>query len=320
MITPIGNLYFTPAISQKQQQKASISLRPQLAVDTVSFGNANPDLMSLSDQEIFEKVLAAIKNKDIIGEGGEATVYRIPDSNYCVRKYYRLATEVVPLKRKQFTRNVTAQDKVNHIVAKLGNYLTIMPILHGSPVMNPVTMSEKEINELSDIICSFPQSSFNKLLKQISDAYEKDMMWDCNWANLIANPKEKTLTAIDFYKNSIEESASHLAYMYAGLSHLYTTDQQHKILAEKVMNAGLEEFKPGVIPCCNFDKLGFSDLIRAFDDLDLFTSKQYTKLLRELTYKIRDLKTQEIRGINVTNELNFEIKKIQSIMRQLVKY
>ncbi len=320
MITPIGNLHFTPAINQKQQQKAPISLRPQLAVDTVSFGNTSPDLMSLSDKEIFEKVLAAIKNEEIIGQGGEATVYRIPDSNYCVRKSYRLATAVVPLKKKQFTRNVTAQDKVNHVVAKIGNYLTIMPILQGSPVMNPVTMSEKEAKKISEAICLFPQSSFNKLLKQINDAYEKDMMWDCNWANIIANPKEKTLTAIDFYKNSMEESASHLAYMYAGLVHEHTTEQQCKMLAEKVMNAGLEEFKPGVTPCCNFDKFGFSDLIRAFDDLDLFTSKRYTKLLLDLTYKMRDLKNQEIRGINVTNELNFELKKIQSIMRQLVKY
>ena len=319
MITPIVNLHFTPAIYQKLPQKTSITLKPQLAADTVSFGNAKRDLMSLSDNTIFQQVKDAVKEENLIGEGGEGGVYKIGDSGYCVKKSSYVSFEDLDSLKKSFTRNVTEQDKINHIVAKYANSVAIMPIIQGTPVISRF-MSDDEINNISEQICSMPKSAFHDFLYQLSDAYKKDMMMDCNGANVIVDPKNKKITVIDFCRNSLEEAASHLAYMYASLVHEYTTVQQHNIIAEKVMNAGLEEFRPGVIPCCHFDNFGFSDLIRAFDDLDLFTSKKYTKLLRELTYKIRDLKSQELRGINVTNELNFEIKKVQAIMRQLVKY
>ncbi len=321
MITPILGLRFTPNVKPTQKTQ-SVTLKPQLSADTVCFGStrAKDDLMSLSDGAIFKKVKEAIENGELIGEGGEGQVYKIGDSGYCVKKSSFVELKDLKSLKSKFTKKVTEQDKVNHIVAKYANSVTIMPIIEGSPVLS-LRMSESEIYKVSEQICTLPKSAFSALLHQLSDAYDKDMVMDCLSANVIVDSKNKKLTAIDFYRNDPDapEAARHLAYIYASMVHEYTTEAQHKIIAEKVMNAGLEEFKPGVKPCCHFDYFGFGDLIRVFADLELFDNKKYIKLLSTLTNRIRDLKYQEIRGVDVTNELNGEIKKVQAIMRQLAK-
>ncbi|MCM1339489.1 MAG: hypothetical protein NC191_07465 [Muribaculaceae bacterium] len=317
MITPINNFNLQPCINlQTHKLRDVLSFQNRCVSDVVSFGNKNSDLLSLSDSEITKRIKLALNNGDILGEGGEAVVYKIPDSNYCVRRRHHISEPECCLRVRSFTRNVTAQDKVNHVVAKIGKNITVMPIIEGVPVKS-VFMSENECSKIAAQIESFPQSAFQSLLRQISEAYDKDMMWDCNWSNLIVNPSKKSLTAIDFYKNTEEEAPSHLAYMFAGLVHDLTTEKQCKIYAEKIMNAGMEEFKPGVTPCCSFDNFGFSDFIREIDDLELFENKNYIKLLYKITYNIRDLKRREILGENVTNDLNGQIKVVKSIMRQL---
>lgn len=321
MITPINNVSYTPKIAlQKSQKQPQLRLRPQLTVDTVSFGNLNPDLMSLSDESIYNHVNDAIKKGDILGEGGEAVIYKIGDTGYCVKKSLYVEPSDLESLKPLFTRKVTPQDKVNHVVARFAQSITIMPIIEGNPVKT-VFMSEEEACKIAEEIIQFPQSAFSNFLYQINDAYKKGMMFDCNWANVLANPKMKTFTVIDFYRNdpSCPEPARHLAYMYASLTHGNTTDRQHKVIAEKVMNAGLEEMKPGVKLCCNIDQLGFPNLIKIFDDLDLFEGKKYPKLLRSLMEKIKDLKYQDVRGIDVTNELNHQIKVVKSIMHQLTR-
>lgn len=310
---------FTPisSIQKLQNAKIGISLQPSLTCDIINF--TGQDLLSLPDKEIFEKINESKRSiKNYLGEGGEANVYRIKDTDYCVRFDY---FDIDYL--KILDKNISEQDEVNHIVAKFGENSSIMHYISGSPVYTP-DMKAPQAELLANEIAQMPLQTFKKLLHQICDAYDKDMMFDCNWGNVIANPKENKLTAIDFYKNVNEESLRPLTYTYISLIHPKTPETVQRQIAGKILEAGIEEFKPEVNPCFNPSEFDFSNLFRQLINSKIIErnneSKQcnlfaFNKILNELT----DLKYIDIRKeLDVSHQLNWNIKVLKTLIKQLV--
>ena len=102
-----------------------------------------------------------------------------------------------------------------------------------------------------------PVKSFKALLQQICYAYDNEMLFDCAWGNVIVNPKENKLTAIDFNKNIFNESLNPLSYTFSALTQKYTTSEQAKTYGNKILNAVLEEFEPAHKPFWNVTYLIF---------------------------------------------------------------
>ena len=130
----IPQIYKLPKSSISNNEK--IKFNPQLRTDTVSF-SGNNDLLNLSNEEIIEKIKISITNpKNFIGEGSEAKVYKIENSSYCVRLNY---LDSKKFNKTSLCRNINDADKVNHIVAKLGKYSSIMRYIDGYPVLSEET-------------------------------------------------------------------------------------------------------------------------------------------------------------------------------------
>ncbi len=304
------NKIFMPhaALNNKRQPY----LYPQKP-DTVTFGG-NKDLLSNSEAQIFEKIEEAIKNKaNKLGEGGEAVVYKIPDTNYCVRLDYATIDDY----KNRLSFELTEQDKINHVAAKLGGNSTIMKFLEGSPVAS-AKMTNLGILKVADEIGKMPVLAYKKLLHQICYAKEHGMTFDCAWGNVIVNSKKQTLTAIDLYRS--DEIISPLSNIYSALVYPDITLEQRKLIAGKILKTGLEELSPGYKPCTRPDNLGFSRLIYNLGDKNLrvkvIENYNYTTLLNDLLIETKNLKMKEAIK-DVAGQLNDKLKVLNCLVKQL---
>lgn len=302
---PCQNIY-----NIKQIKTPSLYLTTRIKSDTVCF-TGNWDLLKLSDKTIFNRIKEAQANSDnFLGEGGEAQVYKLPNSNYCVR-FEKHDSDYIPL----LDRNITECDRINHVVAKFGNDSSIMHYIEGVPVLTPRT-TPAEARKIAENIAQMPVKTFKAFLQQICYAYDNEMLFDCAWGNVIVNPKENKLTAIDFNKNIFNESLKPLSYTFSALTQQYTTPEQAKIYGNKILNAVLEEFEPGHKPFWNVTFFDFSSLLRDIAHSSDFGKTPQCKLLAKYLENLKELKTRDIRGIDVTIQLNGMLKMVKALIKQ----
>lgn len=193
MISAITNLP-TFRMTNTQNNRRQPQLRP-LGYDTVSFTSNN--LLAKSSDEITNSVLSAINNdENYIGKGTEGIVYKIPDTDYCVKVLHNKKSDF-----GKWDTSVSPKEKVNHVVAKAENKAVIMKHIEGEPLH-----WGKEPKEIYNL----PAQSYKNLLKQLSDAHRNYMVFDNAMVNIIYNPSDKSLTAIDFYDEDIVQEKDFL--------------------------------------------------------------------------------------------------------------
>ncbi len=292
-----------------------LKLCPALDKDTVSFKTL--DLLQLPKKKIFEKIDKSIKNREnFIGSGGEAIVYRIDDTDYCVR----LNKDFIKDYKKSFSLKLREEDKINHVVARLGKGSSIMKYIEGYPVLSfSRSKAQPPSDEIAKMIAELPEAAFNKLFKQICHAKDNQMIFDCNWTNVIVNPKEKTLTAIDFYKMipDMPETVRPLDYIFASLVHMETTLEQKKKYAGKLLLAALEELKPSVKPCLNPSEFGFGGFIYKLKNSYEVNLGKFEDILVKTLSEIQDIKIKESNGRDVYIELNSKLNMAKALVNQL---
>ena len=148
------------------------------------------------------------------------------------------------------------------------------------------------------------------------------MMFDCNYANLIVNPRNKTITAIDFYDMTegatIEEVSNPLNHIYSGVTHKYTTTEQKKDAANKVLRASLEDLKPDYNSGFDIRNLDFYKFIYRLYDERIIENYKFTKLLVNLFLEMEELKLHELHGEDVKSLLNGKIKVAKCLITQLL--
>ncbi len=290
--------------------------------DTVSFSKSN--LLSLNEDEIISKISESVNNPyNYIGSGSEASVYRVTDEPYCVR----VSNKKIPKIKKPVSQDLTVEDKINHIVAKLPDDVRVMKYLEGYPpylvtLYKYYDISQSEVNKILE---EMPVSSFQKFFRQICYAKEHDMIFDCCWSNVIINPKDKTITAIDFYKedgssfnnNVLKDCYSSLVYSEAPAKH-------KKICAAKLLLAVMQEMKPGIKPCIAVNDIDCAGFVNQFYFDESSTCLPYIKLLKKIfkdieILKIKDLYNQDTNCLNnnVKVELNGKIKLAESLIKQI---
>ena len=317
------NITFSQINNQQKQSipkipNFNVSIKTQLDKDTVSF--KGKDLLSEQDSTIIQKIKNSINNlKNLLGEGEEAIVYKLPDTDYCVRLEWK-ATKSYIDSIKKITRKISEQDKVNHIVCKMGENVTIMKYIPGEPVMKPLDLAPQAIL-VSNNIAALPKKSYQHLIKQICDAYKKDMMFDCNWTNVLVDKSTNSLTAIDFYKIDPQEPEKlrPLEYVYESLTNEYTPKENKKIFVNKILNATLDEYKLGKTP--HFDLLErtsqfINHILKDLRIKDMQMQEPYKKLEQTLK-EIRELKTQEIQLTNVNELLNSKLTLAKKLITNL---
>lgn len=296
----------------KNTKSCQTCMKPILARDTVCFGSR--DLLSLPEDEIFKKLNSAICVENLIGEGKDAKVYKIPQTNYCVRLDNLTKHEY----GEYFSKSLTEEDKINHIVAKIGGNSTIMKYLEGYNAFvkrDDITASKRLFQDIKDM----PVSAFQRLLNQFIHAMNNNMLFDCCGKNIIINPKEKTLTAIDFYKNSAEWSDTMypLSSMYSALTNFYNDTEYKRVCANKILNAGLNEIESKKLQSFDFAKLDLMWLLKKLKDADLFQNLNYYRLMQKFLSDITDLKMEQYCAAAPGTDLYGKLKQTRALIKQL---
>ena len=215
------------------------------------------NLLNMPQQELLSEVKASIKPENFIGQGTEAEVYRIQDTDYCVRIPY----EALEINQFRFSKDITPIDKINHVIARLGYGASIIKYFEG--ITPKRYMSNNHDRYLfQEQIANMPVKSYSELLHQITKAIDNGLLFDFSPGNLIVDTKNQKLTAIDFIGISDNpRKIRPLCEMYSVLTSYGSLEKTGKKIFDKIVDAGLEEFKPEVIPCMDIKLFDFIELV-----------------------------------------------------------
>lgn len=297
-------------VHKAQDRSFGLKLKPQLTNDVVNFTGYRR-FLDLPKDEIFARIKRSISPDYFIGAGGEAKVYSIKGTKYC----FRWPKGTADTYRTHLDFDISEADKVNHVVANLGGGATIMNRLKGVPVKTD-KMTAEQIQQVAQTIVDFPVQSYRTFMHQLADADRKNMYFDNFWPNVIINPKDKTITAIDFVKDfPYAEEFAPLGKMFSVLTHDGNTVDQMGMIANKILKAALKDLAPGQKPCIPPNQFDFSLFLIDLRNLNKFpiADESYCDLFNALE-RVVELKELELKGENVTSMLKNDIQVAKEII------
>lgn len=293
--------------------KPHVRLAP-LKSDTVSFSARN--FLAQPEDEIIAKIIKSVKNeKNCLGVGSEAEVFQVEGTNYCVRLPYGNIEDDAELISyfSDFDLNVNDEDKVNHVVARLGNGATLMRKINGCPVVN-VGMNTIEAFSSLIRVSQLPQTAYCNLLRQIAEAYKKDMMFDPYGTNVIADTQN--MTAIDFYKkqSSYKDDLSPLRDIYDALVAIKNPPvRAEKNIIKKIYNSALIELAPNNTPCLEPEEFEiYKFTVDLLNDKKI-NDEEFDNLWGAFI-KVSKYKELELAGYNASPELEHSIEHAKAVL------
>lgn len=297
-------------ITQQYQNRWSHISRPKY--DAVCFKSR--DLLDLPAREIFNKISESITPDYFVGQGTDAEVYKIKDTNYCIRIPY-WAQKIY---NNNYSKELTPIDKVNHVVAKLGGGASIMKYFDGV-TLKQYRNNHYERYHLQEKISEMPVKSYSRLLHQIAEAIDNEMLFDFSPGNLIADTINQTLTAIDFFEISDNPRPIKPMYeMYSVLTCFGSVKEISREIYEKIINAGLEEFKPDNIPCMDVDLFDFLEVsLKHMGDVYTPNSEKIKSDIMHKSSLLKKIKKAEIIDKASSEELQKCISDLQLVIKKV---
>lgn len=296
----------------RQNQSHCIFKRPILKCNNICFRSKN--LLEMPKEDVFSRIKESVVPENFIGQGTFAEVYRIKDTDYCIRIPYLAQDNYL----KDYSREITPIDKVNHVVAKLGFGVSIRKYFDG--VVPKWFMNNSQSRyQLQKQIADMPIKSYSSLLHQIAEGLDNEMLFDIAPGNLIVDTKNKTLTAIDFMGISDNpRPVRPLMEMYSIITSYGSLSEIGKKIFEKVSDAALEEFKPGNIPCMDVALFDFTDLcLKRRDETCFKEDMAIIAEIKKLAEQLKKTKKAEILDKTKSVVLENNIKTMKNMLRQI---
>lgn len=301
----VNNIPYTPTINRTTTPK--IIFKTQY--DVVNFGS-KIDFLNLPKEVIFRRLNKTLQNPDnLIGMGSEAVIYKIPGTEYCFRIPYLDDDGYFLTKWDSFfSKEVEKQDKINHIVATLGQGASIMKRIEGEPI--------SLILSCHKCILDFPLGSFQKLIRQMYIAKENNLVFDSCCANIIYNKENKNIVAIDFNKSYKKQELNYniLNKIHTVISLSFNETESLK-LANKLLLAAINEF--GHTPEIN--KLNCNEFINYLKDTHPQVNQKTLTILKENFENIELLNIALKNKQDVKAELNELISKTKQILQRNIQ-
>ena len=282
-----------------------------LKKDVCTFKGIHVELPNQSSTNITKAVKNAINHKNFLGSGSDGDVYKIPDTNYCV-KVLNNETEFWG-----WTNKVSTQDEINHVVAKSDN---------GATIMNFITGKSLPFYDKPDEIYSLPIISYRKFIAQLTKARNAELECDPAPSNTIYNHKNKTLTQIDFNlpDKYFDAENNPLTNAYSILQQFSTNKElekkQNHNLFFNLTQATLEELNPQNENLIHAKDINYTDFYHKYQRSvsPNILPKQYTFLNRTME-EIINLKYIYEKSHNIDEKqiLMTKIKYAQSLINQL---
>ena len=316
-VLPINNFCTKPQ-NINRTTNARI-LYPELKCDSVCFRGQN--FLDLPPKEVYKKVIDSIIPENFIGQGTEAEVYRIKDTEYCVKIPYEVLSSYsknMNLDRYLYFNNkIDPEAKVNHIVIELGLNTKIMKFFEGKVPKN-YFYKQKDRHLLQSEIANMPIKSYTGLLHQIANGIDHEMLFDNSVGNIVVNTKVNKLTAIDFFPmNDNPREVRPLNEMYSLFTAYGAEQETGKKIFDNIMNAGLKEFEPNKIPCMDIELFDFIELCqKRIEDTKIQNREGIVKKISQQIQFIKGLKKVE-RTEPLFSDF---IKEKIDIVRDLIKH
>lgn len=319
----IRSLFFTNQSKiQDTRQNNSIksSAYPNfapLAKATVSFGMSDPyrgiDLLALPPDRIInicENVLKENKlieqlqgvkplqkkqcyynmflvPNEILGEGQESYVVKVPRFPYCIR----VEKDKGVKSNLGYDINLDKYDKMNHVVANLAEGTKLLRYIPGIPLKimkhsdTPAGIDVKEA--LQKLVAeNFSVSSFKRAIEQVEDAKSMGIDFDRNGENLLVDAIAQDLTCIDFSPKFHMEEYNPIAFLYHALD-VDNTEHAPKILG-KLCSAYATRLAEVPVEELNLEHLDMHFYTRGFIN-DIFNYFPDRELLKETEERLQEL-------------------------------
>lgn len=272
-------------------------------------GFRSKDLLELPKEDVLKKVRESVTPENFLGRGLEANVYRIKNTDYCIR---------IPLVSQDFydtdySKELNSIDRVNHKKIKLGFGAAILDFFEGVTPKKYKSNAEKRY-KLQSQIANMPVKSYSEFLHQIANAIDNEMEFDCAGGNIIVNPFKKKLTAIDFYGISSDNPRpiTPLSEMHSVLTMYGSKPETSKQIGKKVLMTGLEEFKPNNIPCMDIALFDFEELLENLKDDNIIGENSALKKALE---ELKEIKKKEITDKTLSTLLKLKFNKIAEMIK-----
>lgn len=312
--------------NHNQQKQISYFALPEQQKDTVTFSAKKKDLLEKSATEIFKILDKSIIPKNMIGYGGLADVYSIPNTQYYVRLLRNGLEEGFFHKkytsyRTKPNKNLTTLDKLNHVVLRLGDSTTIMQKVEGIPIVGNL-LSKDDIRENAKIISKLPLKAYENLLKEIIAAYQENILFDSHPSNIILNREKKTLTPIDYIENKLHIPLEPVNSLFYSLVPNNIDAKIRNKITNKILKATLKEIKTSTNSSLNFEEYDFNQFFESYKshyDIDYFRKGREFLQLEKNIANLTDLKFSLTNQPNCNTEFNklWEIiyKQIDKVFR-----
>lgn len=289
-------------INTNKPRFCAAKLKPALNKDTF-FRTEPQDFLSLPTKEVFSRIKKSIKkSENKLGRGGEADVWKIEDSSYCIR----IPVDSIGKFAGLIDKNLTNNDKVNHVVAKLNGGVTIMPIIEGCTFCSDNVKDD----DVAKMIEKMPIESYKNLIRQIYNAESMtDMVFDSGWKNIIINSDKMSMTAIDFYKTKDRDIFANqiLSSIYASLANNpSTTFEQKQTCAGKLILASTQLIKDEKL---DLSKFGLNRFLSELKNQKILDNSNYIKLIKN---------NFEILSRSNSNNASGAYKILVTLMKQLL--
>lgn len=231
-----------PYIAQKVDLNALKSLK------LMDFGVGDVLQTSFSIDRINKSICEVMK----IGEGTQAKVYKIIDTNYVIR--LPLNKNILDASAK-INFNISAQDRINHCIATIGD-CQVQKYIAGFNPRGYIEHSfrsglrlEHNIEKNNQIKkCIVEKLSIDKMKKyylQLVEAHRTGMRHDYFGENAILNLNTGDLTAIDFVQGTRKNFFNSLMSQFNGYVGLNSVEQ--KQILNKALRSLFELIEEGKI-------------------------------------------------------------------------
>ena len=306
MIYPVqfklNNFQYIHPVNRKNTENTFQSLK----CDTITF-TSRQDLLQKNSKEITSIVKDAIKNINYIGEGRSGVVFRIPDTDYCIKLDKKRPN--IKSSEKWIT-NVDEADKVNHIAAiGLKSRAIIMKFIEGEP------LTESFLPAMYNL----PIESFRNTLIQLDRARKQQMYFDYALQNVLFNKSDNSMTIIDFIKlKNIPEKDYGISNKLFTCLQTEDYDDISKglnlMLGKKILNTICNELRFQKTPSFDITKSDLHELIRLIFNTQECWGERYQTIQKSFA-QIFEGEDKFIAGQIIPEKVRKEAQKLSELVQ-----
>lgn len=270
------------------------------------------DFLKKPEEEIKIRLRALLKTKPY-DLGNEADFFIIDKTGYGLRK--RMNTK--PDLKERINFEITDKDRMNHVVAKIGDDVEILRFIEGKNTFVDYgsydDIPKKKQTALNEKMLNFPSIAYEKLILRLMEAGKHNQLFDEEGRNIIANLSKKRFMPFDFqnYSKSEPIGFNPIVQIHDRLT-AYNLKQQIHFL-KKLVGGFVEVVKPEKklpIPASRI-VMGVSDKNLRFNELkDEDIYKLYKNLIA-LNSEMAELKTIRTEFESLPNNENKKLLQNQ---------